>query len=179
MMVERQKRAIQTRRKMIMALAVAFGLLSITKLLKRAQAQSAIKAKKTNNSPQLLSLPPAGEDDRLDKEQIYHEFLELAVKGVEDYPVLLYQGIETSPLQQVIRNYPARLQQIPPRRNLRAKTYPHSTFSPYPARGELPSIDEQGLEFLHEDIKEACICVGSWASGNFQVKWLGGQRKFT
>ncbi len=173
MMVERQKRAIQTRRKMIMALAVAFGLLSSTKLLQRAQAQSAIKAKKTNNSPQLLSLPPAGEDDRLDKEQIYHEFLELAVKGVEDYPVLLYQGIETSPLQQVIRNYPARLQQIPPRRNLRAKTYHHSTFSPYPDRGELPSIDEPGLEFLHEDIKEACICVGSWASGNFQVKWLG------
>ena len=54
-----------------------------------------------------------------------------------------------------------------------AKAYPHSTFSPYPARGEIPSIDEQGLEFLHKDIKEACICIGSWYSGSFQVKWLG------
>lgn len=54
-----------------------------------------------------------------------------------------------------------------------AKIYPPSTFDPYPALGELPALDEQGLNFLHEDIKEACICLGRWNSGNFRVKWLG------
>ena len=171
MMVKLNRTWSQTRRKMIMDLIVTLGLLSTIDLLKRANAQSELKTKKNNHS-QLLS-NPAWEEDRLDKEQIYQKFLELASEGVEDYPILLYQGIETSPLQQVIRNYPARLQQIPDERNLVAKTYPHSTFSPYPARGELPSIDEQGLKFLHKDIKEACVCIGSWASGSFQVKWLG------
>ncbi len=162
---------LTNRRKMMLALAAALGLLSTPELLKRAQAQSDQISQKTNNKKSISD--PVFSEDRLDKEQIYRSFLELAASGVEGHPVLLYQGIETSPLQQVIRNYPARLKQIPEPLNLVAKTAPHSTFSPYPARGELPSIDESGLDFLHEDIKEACICVGSWASGNLQVKWLG------
>ncbi len=156
---------------MMLALAAALGLLSTTELFKRGQAQSYQIAQKTNQKKSISD--PDFSEDILDKEQIYQKFLELAALGVEDHPVLLYQGIETSPLQQVIRNYPARLKQIPDDLNLVAKTYPHSTFSSYPARGELPSIDEQSLDFLHEDIKEACICIGSWALGNFQVKWLG------
>ena len=146
-----------SRRKMMRVWAMALGLLSTIELFRRVQAQSEQISEKTN--PQKSICSPDFSVDRLDREQIYRAFLELAASGVEDHPVLLYQGIENLTLQQVIRYYPALLQQIPDDLNLMTKTNPNSTFSAYPARGELPSIDEQSLDFLHKDIKEACICV--------------------
>lgn len=118
-------------------------------------------------SPNQESLIP------FDQEFLYEEFLKAAAGGVEDKPVLLYQGIQTSPYSAQIKDYPARLRQKPDGKNLIDGTPINPTFSPYPAVGELPLIDEEGLSFLHEDIKEACICVGTFAAGNFQTKWLG------
>ena len=160
-----------SRRKVMLAVAGALGLLSPIELLKRAQAKFSQISPETKPKKSLFS--QAFSEAQLEREKIYRSFLELAADGVKDHPSLLYQGIESSPLHKVIRNYPSLLQQIPDGQNLLAKTYPHSTFYPYPALGELPSIDEQGLNFLHKDIKEACICLGRWDSGNFQVKWLG------
>lgn len=111
--------------------------------------------------------------DEFAQEQIYQYFLELAAGGVEDKPVLLYQGINTSPYKEQIKNYPHRLRLRPNGKTLVDKIIADSTFHPYPAIGQLPDIDEQGLDFLHQDIKEACICIGSFSAGNFQVKWLG------
>jgi len=111
--------------------------------------------------------------NEIDKEQIYHDFLKAAAGGVEENPALLYQGIRTSPYKEQIKDYPTRLKQKPNGKNLVHGTESDATFNSYPAVGQLPKIDEQGLNFLHDDIKEACLCVGSFSSGEFKTKWLG------
>ena len=107
------------------------------------------------------------------REDVYQKFLALAVDGVEDKPVLLYQGIKNSPYENQIKDYPQRLTQVPDGKNIVSGTKVNSTFIPYPTLGELPVIDENGLNFLSEEIKEACICIGAFVDGQLQTKWLG------
>ncbi|NES86990.1 MAG: peptidoglycan-binding protein [Moorea sp. SIO2B7] len=108
-----------------------------------------------------------------DREKIYQEFLKAAAKESEDLPVLLYKGIDTSPYKQEIKNYPGRLMRKPEGQKLVSGTRADETFSAYPKVGQLPEINEQYLNFLHGDIKEACICLGSFVKGEIKVKWLG------
>jgi len=108
-----------------------------------------------------------------DKDRIYNNFLQAAAGGMEDQPVLLYQRINTSPYKDQIKDYPVRLTQKPDNHTLINGTAINSTFSSYPLIGERPEIDEQGLSFLHEDIKEACLCVGTFDQGEVKTKWLG------
>ncbi|HEY9648455.1 MAG TPA: S-layer homology domain-containing protein, partial [Chroococcidiopsis sp.] len=45
---------------------------------------------------------------------------------------------------------------------------------PYPKRGELPTIDSQGLAFLHPDIQQACVCIGQFDENRqLNTRWLG------
>lgn len=108
-----------------------------------------------------------------DREQIYQKFLKAAAKGKEDYPALLYKGIKTSPYQDQIKDYPPRLLQKPDGKNIVCAASITTDFQPYPAVGQLPKIDEQGLNFLHPEITEACVCVGSFSQRELRVKWLG------
>jgi hypothetical protein len=116
----------------------------------------------TNNTP--IS-------DRLeqgkDRKKIFQELFVLANKpdATTDKPALLYKGVQTSPYQQDINNYPVRLknQQNPQK----------LVFTPYPKVGEMPQISRQGLEFLHPDIKEACICIGRSVNSQLKANWLG------
>jgi hypothetical protein len=39
--------------------------------------------------------------------------------------------------------------------------------------GELPQIDPKALNFLHKDIKQACVCIGTFVDGKIQAQWLG------
>lgn len=52
---------------------------------------------------------------------------------------------------------------------------PAKPLTAYPNRGDLPVIDPDGLNFLHEDIQQACVCVGEWVDGAPQTRWLGRQ----
>jgi len=45
----------------------------------------------------------------------------------------------------------------------------------YPGVGQLPIIDQTGLDFLHGDVQQACICLGEWTDGQMQTRWLGRQ----
>jgi hypothetical protein len=112
-------------------------------------------------------------NNELNQEILYQHFLELAQGGVEDKPVLMYQGINTSPYQDQINQYPDRLLKKPDHKNIISTIKSDQSFSSYPVVGKLPKIDENGLDFLHEDIKEACVCLGSFADDKFQTKWLG------
>jgi len=49
------------------------------------------------------------------------------------------------------------------------------SFTDYPSRGSLPSIDNAGLNFLPSSISHACLCVASFGDGNSPIKtdWLG------
>lgn len=89
--------------------------------------------------------------------------------------------IENSPLKQDIPTYPNRLLQKPDNFQVvsdgETATLSNPTrtvtFSPYPTVGQVPSFDNNSLSFLHPDIKEACICVGSFVNGEIRARWLG------
>ncbi|MBR8841077.1 MAG: hypothetical protein DSM106950_45805 [Stigonema ocellatum SAG 48.90 = DSM 106950] len=122
---------------------------------------------------ELLITPNLFPKNEIKIDRIYDNFLKAAAGGFEDNPVLLYQGIRTSPYKEQIKDYPTRLKQKPHGNNLVDIIESDATFKSYPDVGQLPTIDELGLNFLHEDIKEACICLGSFSSGEFLTKWLG------
>ncbi|MGB3654617.1 MAG: peptidoglycan-binding domain-containing protein [Rivularia sp. (in: cyanobacteria)] len=58
----------------------------------------------------------------------------------------------------------------------------NSTYSNYPQRGIIPSIDDRGLNFLDPEITEACVCLGNFNNGQIQTRWMGknalAQRQF-
>ncbi len=126
------------------------------------------------SSDQKVVLDNLGIGFKNNPEQIYQTFLQAAAGGIEDKPVLMYQGINTSPYSEQIKDYHTRLMQRPNGKNLVSGTQVNATFSPYPQIGKLPNINEQGLIFIHEDIKEACVCIGNFDNqGKFRTKWLG------
>ncbi len=73
----------------------------------------------------------------------------------------LDRGIKNSPYQHEVADYPLYLKQKPLR------------FSPYPKQGKIPNIDRDALNFLHEDIQEACVCLGRIEQGNLETIWVG------
>ena len=141
------------RRQILISLLTSFTYLNLNNYFSQAQAQNS----ETNISTV----------DNLDLEKIYQHFLKMAQGGYEDNPKLFYQGIKTSPYYNQIQDYPNRLKQKIP-----ANTSDKG-FASYPKLGELPKIDQNGLEFLPEEILEACICIGGFFAGEFKVKWLG------
>ncbi|ELR96499.1 hypothetical protein [Gloeocapsa sp. PCC 73106] len=96
---------------------------------------------------------------QFDKEGVYQQFL-----GIES--LKLHKSRE-------IGNYPQLLRQKPDGKDLISGIQADATFHDYPCLGELPAIDESGLDFLHLDIEEACVCLGSFTEGQFKTKWLG------
>ena len=101
----------------------------------------------------------------VDREKVYNDFLK-AEAGFNGYKLaILDKGIKNSPYQNQVENYPEYLTMLPSLAIYGAKNFPNI--------GELPNIDEQGLNFIHSDIKEACICLAGNADGPFKSRWLG------
>jgi hypothetical protein len=104
-------------------------------------------------------------DEAKDRAKIFNKFLTVDHSGATpNKPTFVYKGVQSSPYKEDIESYPDRLKQKPAEPVI---------FKPYPKVGELPQIDQQGLEFLDQDIKEACICIGRFAAGKLQAHWLG------
>lgn len=99
------------------------------------------------------------------REQVYQDFLQQESGFNAQKLAFLDKGIKTSPYQTAVSDYPNRLTQRPSLALAGAKTYPNV--------GEVPEIDEQALNFLHPDIKQACVCVGGSAGGPLKARWLG------
>lgn len=86
-----------------------------------------------------------------------------------------------SPLVGHIPTYPDRLASLPDGVNvvsygeiaMLAGTQIRVRFRPYPALGEIPNIENIGLEFLDDTIQEACICLGSVVNGQMLARWIG------
>ena len=93
----------------------------------------------------------------------------------------LDKGIDSSPYKKEIENYPSYLKEKPDGQEVISlgekatsfKPEKAAAFKPYPKRGEIPDIDNRGLEFLHSDLIEACICIGSFVGGEMRSRWLG------
>ena len=125
-----------------------------------------------------------------DRDLVFNKLYEIEQKWINfyrpagtDYLAFLDRLIQYSPYEKEIENYPDRLKEKPDGQtvisygataNLSNPTRT-VTFNPYPRRGTLPqpTIDNQGLSFLHEKITEACICVGSFVEGQIKANWLG------
>lgn len=147
----------------------------VTNAIMQAIAGKPISPFTDIENPEIPQFPMELEQAK-DRLQVYKDFITIALNqgANNDNLALLYQGIQNSPYKSEINDYPERLS---------TRNYQHSVagkavekienFSPYPSVGELPKIDENGLDFLHEEIQEACICVASFASGNLLNYWLG------
>jgi hypothetical protein len=109
------------------------------------------------------------------RDEVYQDFLENTNTPFID------RGIENSPVKSDIIGYPDRLKENPDEIEVtslgKSLTLPNGSsinFLPYPDLGIIPSnFDKNGLEFLHSDIKEACVCIGSIVDGRIHTHWLG------
>lgn len=115
-----------------------------------------------------------------DRQQIYNEFLRQEAGFDANKLSFLDRSIQNSPYNDQVKDYPTRLQQKPdgvqfvslgPQVTLTG-TSTVISFATYPTVGNRPQIDG-GLEFLHSDIKNACVAVGSMVEGKIRSHWLG------
>lgn len=110
-------------------------------------------------------------------------FLDRGVKGciagsIEDLP---NRNFAPSPLLSHIPAYPDRLAKLPDGVNvvsygetaMLAGSQVRVRFRQYPAIGEIPNIEDIGLDFLDQSIHEACICIGSLVNGQMLARWIG------
>ena len=105
------------------------------------------------------------------REQIFNNLLSIA-KGTQlsehEIAPFLHRGLKNSKYTMEISQYPQRIAE-----KYDAISSDLSNYQPYPKRGIIPTIDSEGLNFLHADIKEACVCVGNFSNGEIQASWLG------
>jgi hypothetical protein len=113
-----------------------------------------------------------------DRSRIFQKYLqtEIDVQANLDKLAFLDLGIQNSPYQKEINNYSDYLKQKPD--GLKVISYIPPSNNPlklslFPSLGTLPQIDTQALNFLHEDIKQACICIGTFVDGKILTQWLG------
>ncbi len=115
------------------------------------------------------------------RDQVFMDFLKAEAGFNADKLAFLDRGIDHSPYKGETEISPLRLKEKPDGQQVVSfgeKATPYNatqpvTFTPYPKIGELPKIDDKGLSFLHADIKEACICIGSFVGGELRAHWLG------
>lgn len=118
-----------------------------------------------------------------DRQKVFNDFLAIEVQqgANQDKLVFLDRGIKGSVIENQIDAYPDRLRQAPDGRTVvslgeklqLSGSSQIVTFNPYPKVGVIPPIDQAALNFLHPDIQEACVCVGSYVNGQLRSRWLG------
>lgn len=97
------------------------------------------------------------------RQQIFDNFIQIEQKigANADKLAFLDRGIHQSQYQKNISDYPRFLTRKP------------LQYSSYPSFGKIPYIDEEGLNFLHPQIQEACVCLGKFEAGELKTIWLG------
>ncbi|WP_254173904.1 hypothetical protein [Planktothrix pseudagardhii] len=97
------------------------------------------------------------------RKQVFDNFLQIEQKvgANADKLAFLDRGIEQSKYKNSIPNYPQSLTRKP------------LQYTSYPVLGKIPYIDEQGLDFLHPQIEEACISLGKFEAGELKTIWMG------
>lgn len=102
--------------------------------------------------------------------QNLYDIAKAGYKSPEDV-TFLHRGIKSSKYEAEIAQYDERLETMV--KKYEAQTLP-SNYAPYPKRGEIPNINNKGLDFIEsKEINEACVCIGNFAKGEMQTRWLG------
>lgn len=112
-----------------------------------------------------------------DRDRLYSEFLAQEEGFGASHLAFLDKGIYTSPYQTSIFLFPNRLQRKPDGQNVLSSVSLRSDraafYRPFPSRGQLPQIDPTGLDFLHPDIPQACVCLAGYRDGQLHSRWWG------
>jgi S-layer homology domain len=120
-----------------------------------------------------------------DRQKVFDEYMQQESGFSADKLAFLDRGIQASPYQSDLPQYPDRLRETPDgievvslggvssSATIKLANGKTVSFSPYPALGQMPAIDAKGLNFLHPDIIAACVCVGSFVGGKIHTHWLG------
>jgi hypothetical protein len=118
-----------------------------------------------------------------DRQRVFNDYLAVQRQDGSDMNQLSFldRGVERSAYANQLHQYPDRLHQLPDGKTVFSlgaalqltESMQTVTFSPYPNRGTIPTIDTAGLNFLHPELTEACICVGSYVDGQMRSHWLG------
>lgn len=100
-------------------------------------------------------------------------------RASEAHLPILDRGLAASPWCSEPPRYAARLAASVPAAQLVPYPAAPGRFTAYPAHGVLPAIlsgtgGRGGLEFLSEEVAQACVCVGSFAADQpLRVRWYG------
>lgn len=108
----------------------------------------------------------------LSDDELYQYFLAQEADFNAEQLAFLDRGIEQSPYRTAVDAYSNWLRsrsQIPVRSHVRSQ--------PYPQVDVRPVIDPEGLDFLHPDVKQACLCLGMAVSKaeSIRTQWFGRQ----
>lgn len=113
------------------------------------------------------------------REWVYQKLLAIAKKtrlADDDVAAFLHRDIQNSAYLTQIQEYPNRLA-------IKHENQPvTSRYKTYPSIGNMPTIENQGLNFLDSEITEACVCLGNFDNDKIAARWLGknalAQRQF-
>jgi hypothetical protein len=113
--------------------------------------------------------------------QLRRQGEELQAQGLasDDHLPLLDRGLAGSPFAASVPMYARHLEQIP--QDLVPYPAPSPGFGSYPPRGQAAAIlsGEEGLgglEFLSEEVAQACVAIGSFGADQpLRVRWYGRQ----
>lgn len=113
--------------------------------------------------------------------QLRRQGEELQAQGLasDDHLPLLDRGLAGSPFAASVPMYARHLEQLP--QDLVPYPAPSPGFGSYPARGQAAAIlsGEEGLgglEFLSEEVAQACVAIGSFSADQpLRVRWYGRQ----
>ncbi len=113
--------------------------------------------------------------------QLRRQGEELQAQGLasDDHLPLLDRGLAGSPFEASVPAYARHLEQVP--QGLVPYPAPSPGFGSYPPRGQAPAILSGqeglgGLEFLSEEVAQACVAIGSFGANQpLRVRWYGRQ----
>ncbi len=114
-----------------------------------------------------------------DRQKIYSQFLEQEAGYNAAKLAFLDRGYQTSAYAPDVSLFPSRMLQKPDgvqtashgQQAVQTGSNATVTFKPYPSLGAVPEI--ASLDFLHPNIVEACVCIGSFVNGDIWTRWLG------
>lgn len=116
-----------------------------------------------------------------DRQKVYSDYLARQAGFDASKLAFLDRGYSSSSYASEIGKFPDRLQQKPDNITtlslgpsaVQTGTNLTVSFKPYPTHSTIPAIDSAALNFLHPDILQACVCVGSFVNGEIWTRWLG------
>jgi hypothetical protein len=127
------------------------------------------------------ALARPGQAPRSFYRQLRRQGEELQAQGLasDDHLPLLDRGLAGSPFEASVPAYARHLEQVP--QGLVPYPAPSPGFGAYPRRGQAPAILSGqeglgGLEFLSEEVAQACVAIGSFGANQpLRVRWYGRQ----